>query len=169
MATTGVVLASVVFDRGLRGARPVGPGVAYAVVALVAFAGLTVALAGPIRTAGWLPVLLLARTANAGSVWLIFGATRLRRPPAPASAEGRPIDRRALGLVIAAGLLDIGGFIAFALGLEIAPTWLIGITSSFGPVIAVGAGVLLFAERPRPVQWLGLGLVATSVFLIVLG
>ena len=169
VATTGVVLASVVFDRGLRGARPVGPGVAYAIVALVAFAGLTVALAGPIRAAGWLPVLLLARTANAGSVWLILGGSRLRRPTAPASADARPIDRRALGLVIAAGLLDIGGFIAFALGLEIAPTWLIGITSSFGPVIVVSAGVLLFAERPRPVQWLGLGLVATSVFLIVLG
>jgi len=169
VATTGVVLASVVFDRGLRSARPVGPGVAYAVVALVAFAGLTVALAGPIRTAGWLPVLLLARTANAGSVWLILGGSRLHRPPTPASADARPIDRRALGLVIAAGLLDTGGFIAFALGLEIAPTWLIGITSSFGPVIVVSAGVLLFAERPRPVQWLGLGFVATSVFLIVLG
>ena len=68
-----------------------------------------------------------------------------------------------------AGLLDIGGFIAFAVGLEIAPTWLIGITSSFGPVIAVAAGVLLFGERPRPVQWLGLGLVLVSVFLIALG
>ena len=102
-------------------------------------------------------------------MWLILGATRLRRAPTPASADARPIDRRALGLVVAAGLLDIGGFIAFAVGLEIAPTWLIGITSSFGPVIAVTAGVLLFAERPRPVQWLGLALVAASVFLIALG
>jgi drug/metabolite transporter (DMT)-like permease len=169
VATTGVVLASVAFDRGLRGARPVGPGVAFAVVALVGFAALTVALAGPIRAAGWLPVLLLSRTANAGIILLILAGSRLRRPPAPAAAEARRIDRRALGFLVAAGLLDVGGFIAFALGIEIAPTWLIGITSSFGPVIAVAAGVLLLGERPRPVQWLGLGLVLVSVFLIALG
>jgi drug/metabolite transporter (DMT)-like permease len=142
VATTGILLASIVFDRRLRSARPIGLGVAYAVV---------------------------ARTANVGTVWLILGASRLHRAPTPASADARPLDRRALGLVVAAGLLDIGGFIAFAVGLEIAPTWLIGITSSFGPVIAVTAGILLFAERPRPVQWLGLALVATSVFLIALG
>jgi drug/metabolite transporter (DMT)-like permease len=169
VATAGILLASIVFKGSIRSVRPVGPGVAYAVVALVAFAVLTVALSGPIRAAGWLPILLLARIANAGMVWLILGATRWRRPPAPASVEGRPVDRRALALVVAAGLLDIGGFIAFAVGLEIAPTWLIGITSSFGPVIAVAAGVLLFAERPRPVQWVGLGLVALSLFLIALG
>jgi drug/metabolite transporter (DMT)-like permease len=169
VATSGILLVSIVFDRNLRSARLVGPGVAYAVVALVAFAVVTVTLSGPIRAAGWLPALVLARTANAGTVWLILGASRLHRAPTPASADARPIDRRALGLVVAAGLLDIGGFIAFAIGLEIAPTWLIGITSSFGPVIAVAAGIVLFAERPRPVQWLGLALVATSVFLIALG
>jgi drug/metabolite transporter (DMT)-like permease len=169
VATTGVVLASVSFTGGLRGARPVGPGVAYAVVALVAFAALTVVMSGPIRAAGWLPVLLLARTANAGTVWLILGVSRRVRPADPASAEGRAVDRRALGLVLAAGLLDIGGFIAFAVGLEISQTWLIGITSSFGPVIAVAAGVLLLGERPRPIQWLGLGLVGVSIFLIALG
>ncbi len=169
VATTGVVLASVTFSGGLRGARPAGQGVAYAIVALVAFAVLTVVMSGPIRVAGWLPVLLLARIANAGTVWLILGVSRRVRPADPASAEGRSMDRRAIGMVLAAGLLDIGGFIAFAVGLEISQTWLIGITSSFGPVVAVTAGVLLFAERPRPVQWLGLGLVGVSVFLIALG
>jgi drug/metabolite transporter (DMT)-like permease len=169
VATGGVVLASVSFRGGLRGARPVGTGVAYALVALVAFAALTVTLAGPIRATGWLPVLFLARIANAGTVWLILGSSRLARPADPGSAAGRSLDRRALGLVLAAGLLDIGGFIAFAVGLQVSRTWLVGITSSFGPVIAVAAGVVLFGERPRPLQWLGLGFVAASVFLIALG
>jgi drug/metabolite transporter (DMT)-like permease len=193
VATTGIVLASVAFEGGLRGARPVGPGVAYAIVALVGFAALTVALAGPIRAAGWLPVLLLSRSANAAVVLLILGSLRLRRPapgpastspgvagsgrapmavptpPAPIPAASRPMDRRAIALLVTAGLLDVAGFISFALGLEIAPTWLIGITSSFGPVIAVIAGVALLGERPRPVQWFGLGLVLASVFLITLG
>ncbi|MDA8238371.1 MAG: DMT family transporter [Chloroflexi bacterium] len=168
VATAGIVLAAIAFEAGLRSARPVGPGVAYAFAALVAFAVLTVALAGPIRSAGWLPVLLFARVANASTVSVILGVSRARRPVEPAAA-GRRVDGRTVALVALAGLLDIGGFIAFAIGLEIAPTWLIGLTSSFGPVIAVGAGVILFAERPRPVQWLGLGLVAASVFLIALG
>ncbi len=168
IATTGVVLTAIVFDGGWRGARPVGPGVAYALAALVAFAVVTVALSGPIRSAGWLPVLLLSRAANAATVWLLLGVSR-RRTPGSAAARGHLIDRRAVALIVGVGLLDLGGFIVFAVGLEIAPTWLIGIASSFGPVIAVTAGISLFGERPRPIQWLGLGFVAASVFLIVLG
>jgi drug/metabolite transporter (DMT)-like permease len=173
LATSGVVLASIAFGGSLRSARPVGPGVAYAAAALVAFAALTIVLAGPIRDVGWLPVIFLARIANATCVWTILGVTRLHHlpppPPSPTAPASRRLDRRALALVVVAGLLDTCGFISFAAGLEVAPTWLIGITGSLGPVIAVTAGVLLFAERPRPVQWLGLGLVATSIFLIALG
>jgi len=193
VATTGIVLASVTFRGGLRGARPAGPGVAFAIVALVAFAALTVTMAGPVRVAGWLPVLLLARIANTATMWTILAVSRLRPAPAPAPASapapaplvasgGRPlvapagttrregfVDRRAIALVVAVGLLDVGAFILFAIGLQVAPTWLIGISSSFGPVVAVTAGVALFGERPRPAQWLGIGLVAASVFLIALG
>jgi drug/metabolite transporter (DMT)-like permease len=169
VATTGIFLVSIAFERGLRSARPVGPGVVYAVAALIIFAVVTVGLAEPIRVAGWLPVLLLARLGNVGSVGLILAATRVRRPVAPSSIGRRPMDRRAVGLIVGAGLLDVAGLIVFALGIEIAPTWLIGITSSLGPVIAVVAGVILFTERPRPIQWFGLGLVALSVVLIALG
>ena len=169
VATCGVLLVSITFAGGLRSARLVGPGVAYAIVALVAFAVVTVVLSGPIRAAGWLPAILLARIANAGSTWLVLGASRRFRPARPITARTRPPDRRAFGLVAVVGLLDVGAFIAFAVGIEISQTWLIGITSSFGPVVAVAAGVLLFGERPRSVQWLGLGLVAASIFLIALG
>jgi drug/metabolite transporter (DMT)-like permease len=169
IATTGVFLVSIAFERGLRSARPVGPGVAYAVAAVVLFAVVTVGLAEPIRAAGWLPVLLLARVGNASSVGVILAATRVSRPAQPGSIGRRPMDRRSMGLIIGAGLLDVAGLIAFALGIEIAPTWLIGITSSLGPVIAVIAGVVLFTERPRPIQWFGLSLVALSVGLIALG
>jgi drug/metabolite transporter (DMT)-like permease len=169
VATSGILLASIAMSGGLRSVRPVGPGVAYAAAALVAFAALTIVLAGPIRAVGWLPVIFVARIANASCAWTIMGVTRLRHPPPRTAPDSRPIDRRAVALVVIAGLLDTCGFISFAAGLEVAQTWLIGITGSLGPVIAVAAGVLLFAERPRPVQWLGLGLVATSIFLIALG
>jgi drug/metabolite transporter (DMT)-like permease len=169
VATSGVVLAAVAFDQGIRGARPVGPGVAYALIALVAFAAVTILLSGPIRIAGWLPIMLLSRIANATVAWVILGATRVaRRRAAPASPRRR-LDRRVVGLLVAAGLLDTAGFVAFAVGLQVSETWLIGITSSFGPVVAVAVGVLMFGERPRRIQWLGLVFVAASIFLIALG
>jgi drug/metabolite transporter (DMT)-like permease len=79
------------------------------------------------------------------------------------------LDWRAVALAILVGVFDIGGFIAFVIGLQIAPTWLIGLASSYGPVIAVLAGVAIIGERPRPVQWAGLGLVFFSIFLIAPG
>ena len=39
-------------------------------------------------------------------------------------------------VAIAGGLLDIAGFVAFAIGLEQAPTWIVGLASSFGPVVS---------------------------------
>ena len=69
IATAGVVLTGLVSDRGWRGTRLVGRGVAFALVAMVSFAILTVGLAGPIRSAGWLPVLLVSRTANGATIW----------------------------------------------------------------------------------------------------
>jgi drug/metabolite transporter (DMT)-like permease len=169
VATCGVVLAAVAFDQGIRSARPIGPGVAYALIALVAFAAVTILLSGPIRAAGWLPIMLLSRVANASVGWVILGATRVVRRRAVAASPRRRFDRRAAGLVVAAGLLDTAAFVAFAVGLQVSETWLVGITSSFGPVVAVAFGVLMFDERPRRIQWLGLVFVAASVFLIALG
>jgi drug/metabolite transporter (DMT)-like permease len=225
IATVGVLLISIVFDRDWRRTRVVGRGVAFAVVALILFAVVTVVLSGAIRAAGWLPVLLLARAANASTVLGVLGVSRWRDrgralgpvrapssaragpaalfaavtvaatnggpvgdPDAPVAmipagaaggevtvseadlrAERASLDRRSLGLVVLVGMLDLGGFIALAIGLGVAPTWLVGLASSFGPVVAVAAGVALFGERPRATQWVGLGCVAASVVLIALG
>jgi drug/metabolite transporter (DMT)-like permease len=223
-ATGGVLLASVVVDVGARRPRFVGPGVAYALVALVSFAFLVIALSGPIRAAGWQPILLLSRLANATFTWTVLGLRTARRrtaarpiavsrrssptgglepapggggdPPRPIAAIGAAaadpasidpgsvgavsadvtgapgragFDARSVGLAMLVGVLDIGGFIVFAIGLQVAPTWLVGLASSLGPVVAVAAGVAVFGERPRPIQWAGLGLVLASVFLIALG
>ena len=145
----------------MRGARIVGRGVLFAIVALVCFAILTIGLAGPIRSAGWLPVLLASRTANAATVWVVLAvvlarAARRRRrswSPAPAPTVAR---RTAVAVAIVGGLLDIAGFVAFAIGLEQAPTWIVGLASSFGPVVTVLVAVLVWGERLRPNQWLGL-------------
>ena len=81
------------------------------------------------------------------------------------SEPPRPVDARA-GVV--AGVFDIVAFAVYAVGLEIAPTWLVGLASSFGPVIAVAYGVWRLGERPRATQWLGLAFLGVGVVVLAL-
>ncbi|HET9520100.1 MAG TPA: DMT family transporter [Candidatus Limnocylindrales bacterium] len=170
LATAGVVLTGIVFDGGWRGTRIVGRGVLFSVIAMLLFAVLTVGLAAPIEVAGWLPVLLASRLANAATIWVILAVVVLRRPRGSETllATSAARSNRAILAAAAAGLLDIVGFVAFAIGLELAPTWIVGLASSFGPVVAVIVAVALWGERLRPTQWVGLagilaGLVAVAL------
>ena len=75
---------------------------------------------------------------------------------------------RAIAAAGAAGLLDIVGFVAFAIGLEIAPTWIVGLASSFGPAVAVIVAVALWGERLRPSQWIGMAGIAAGLVAVAL-
>jgi bacterial/archaeal transporter family protein len=169
LATAGVVLAAIVFDGGsMRGARLVGPGVAVAIVTMLLFATLTVALAAPIQDHGWLPVVLGSRLANTTSALVLLAVVgRLRSRRLEVLTEpSAPADRVSVGLVIVAGVFDIAAFAVYAVGLEIAPTWLVGLASSFGPVLAVAYAVWRLGERPRTTQWIGLAFLAAGVVVL---
>jgi drug/metabolite transporter (DMT)-like permease len=174
VATLGVVLTGLVSDRGWRGTRLVGQGVVFALVAMVCFSILTVGLAGPIRSAGWLPILLASRLANAATVWLVLAGVLRTRWPAAApllqAGDGQSLPSRRTAIVVAGagGLLDIAGFVAFAIGLEQAPTWIVGLASSFGPVVTVLVAVAIWGERLRPNQWLGLSGIALGLVAVAL-
>jgi drug/metabolite transporter (DMT)-like permease len=189
LATGGVVLAGVVFHGGrLRGARLVGPGVLVAFLTIGLFSVVTVGLAGPIQAHGWLSVGFGSRFANASVAMVLLLVvvlrTRARQRRERAAGTGTPggvggdasavastgiqLDRVALVLIVATGLCDVVGFVAFAVGLEVAPTWLVGLASSFGPVIAVVFAVRQLGERLRPTQWAGLALLAGGVALLAL-
>lgn len=179
LATLGVVLTGVVFSGGIRGIRLFGPGVLLAVVSLTIWSFVSVGLAEPIRTVGWLPVILVSRLANSATSLLVYGyaarrqAARLGpllraalvRPEGP-SAAGDRRDGRGVAAAAAAGLVDVLGFVAFAVGLEFAPVWLVGLASSFGPAVAVVVAVGFLGERLRPVQWLGLLAIGVGMVLI---
>ena len=173
VATGGVVLTGLVSNGG-RGVRIVGRGVVLSLIAMACFALLTVGLAGPIRSAGWLPVLLASRLANAATVWLVLAAVlatraRIAAPLLAGATDRRPISRRvALAVALAGGLLDIGGFVAFAVGLEAAPTWIVGLASSFGPVVSVLVAVGLWGERLQRSQWVGLAGIAAGLVAVAL-
>ena len=170
LATIGVVLAGLVFDGGLRSARIVGRGVAFAMVALVLFAIMTVGSAEAIDITGWLSLILLARITQVVAGWSLLGIGLGLRPRwmAPLLEAPQPRTRRALGIAVAAGLLDVVGLISFAIGLERSETWLVGLASSFGPAVAVVVAVAFLGERLRPTQWLGLAGIAAGLAAVAL-
>lgn len=167
-ATVGVVLTGLVFHGSLRGVRIVGPGVLIAVVTLLLFAILTIALAGPIKAYGWLPVTLGSRLTNTLTAMVLL-TLALRAPSprlAPLLEPALGWSRRAAVLVALAGTLDFAGLVAYAIGLEVSFAWLVGLASSFGPVIAVVYAIGRLGERLRPTQWLGLALIVTGLAVL---
>jgi len=170
VTTIGVVAVGFVVPDGGRLPRIRGPGVAFALVSLISFAVLTVILAGPIRQVGWLPPMLVSRTTNVALCLLLLAWAIVARPrilgPFLVAPESGSRPRLALGYIVLAGLLDAVGLVLFAVGLEIAPVWLIGLASSLGPVVAVIYAVTFMGERPRPVQWVGLAAIAAGILLV---
>ncbi len=170
LATAGVVLAGLVFDGGLRSARIVGRGVAFAMVALVLFAVMTIGSAEAIHVAGWLPLILLARLTQVIVGWSLLAIAVGRRPRWMRPLLDAPLQSssRAIGIAAAAGLLDAVGLISFAIGLERSETWLVGLASSFGPAVAVVVAVAFLGERLRPSQWGGLAGIAAGLTAVAL-
>ena len=187
IATLGVILTGVAFDGGWRATRLAGPGVVFALAALILFSLMAITTDVALDDAGWLQVLLVARLVNVLIIGLVVGVAILARgrratpndgPTAapvaaptelPTLAPAAPSRRtRVLATIVIAGVLDVIGLISFAIGLERAPTWMVGLASSFGPAITIIVAVAFLGERLRPVQWLGLGGVAVGMVAIAL-
>jgi drug/metabolite transporter (DMT)-like permease len=172
IATVGVIMTGVAFDGTMRGTRLASPGVAFAIVALVLFASMSIGSDIVIDISSWIEVLIVSRTANAvvSMVILAIALTVLRGPAKPLiiGQSGKPgaIDRRVVGLVGLAGILDVGGLIVFMYGLEHAELWLVGLASSFGPAVTIVVAVAFLGERLKPVQWFGLGGVLVGMIAI---
>ena len=175
LATAGVVLTGIVFDGGWRGTRIVGRGVLFSLVAMLLFTVLTVGLATPIRAAGWLPVVLASRLANAATIWLVLAVVVLRchrAAPTCCWHLGSPAPGSPSSGSIAAAGRQPGCSTCRRLRVRDRPRGrtdlIVGLASSFGPVVAVIVAVALWGERLRPTQWVGLagilaGLVAVAL------
>jgi drug/metabolite transporter (DMT)-like permease len=179
VATAGVILTGVAFEGGLRATRFAGPGVIFAIIALVLFSMMAITTDIALESAGWLQVLLASRTVTAAiSVLAVVvaawsagrgGAAHvsvdLAAPPAPDPTSHRG---RIVALILVAGLLDVLGLASFAIGLETAPTWLVGLASSFGPAVTILVAVAFLGERLKRIQWFGLAGVAVGMVAIAL-
>ena len=173
IATIGVVLTGVSFDGGWRATRLAGPGVVFAVVALVLFSAMAIATDVALESAGWLQVLLVARIVNTALLilplaWLLVSTRRRADESTAAKSPDGWRRGRIVATLVAAGALDVIGLTVFAIGLETAPTWMVGLASSFGPVVPIIAAVAFLGERLKPIQWTGLvgiviGMVAIAI------
>lgn len=172
IATAGVILTGVAFDGSLRGTRFASPGVAFAIVALVLFATMSIGSDIVIDRATWIELVLVSRTANAvlSSMILILAMSAGRRMAQPLliGEEGGDgvMDRRVVGYILLAGILDLLGLAVFTYGLESAETWLVGLASSFGPAVTIIVAVAFLGERLKPVQWIGLAGVLVGMLAI---
>lgn len=172
IATAGVILTGVAFDGSLRGMRLASPGVAFAIVALVLFATMSIGSDIVIDRATWIELVLVSRTANAvlSSMILVLAMSAGRRMAQPLliGEEGVDgvMDRRVVGYILLAGILDLLGLAVFTYGLESAETWLVGLASSFGPAVTIIVAVAFLGERLKPVQWIGLAGVLVGMLAI---
>src|SRR6478609_3770287 len=168
VATVGVILTGIAFEGGLRGTRFAGPGVAFAVVALAMFAAMSIVTDIALDTIDWLPLMIMARGFNAilsVAILLVLARRGGRSAERPADAPSWSHAKIALAIVVAA-TLDVLGLISFVIGLETAPTWMVGLASSFGPAVTIIAAVAFLGERLKPVQWAGLGGILVGMIAI---
>jgi drug/metabolite transporter (DMT)-like permease len=193
-AAVGCMLASTSSVAGRR-LSIVGRGPLFALVAVAGFAVVAIGLREPIDNVGWLLTIVVARIVNTAVVWIVLGASvgwgartspagppdavpdvpaaaAVPDVPAAAAVPGAPSawsGWRFRLLLLASGVFDAIGFSAFALGFQVAPVWLIGLLSSFAPVIGVLGGLLLFGERPARRQKAGAVAIGLAVVFVAIG
>lgn len=176
VTTAGAVLVALVRTPGER-PRLNGPGPLFALGAVAGYAFSIIGLQSPIREVGWLQTLLLWRAANVMVAVGVLLATRRRRAVSvPALPTGDivlapALSRWRLALPVAlvlAGLLESAGQTLRAFALEVAPAWLPGVAGPLGPVVVIGAGVLLFGERLGRSQVAGIVLVGVGLVLLAI-
>jgi drug/metabolite transporter (DMT)-like permease len=171
IATVGVLLTAFAFDGGLRATRFAGPGVVFALVALVLFSLMAITTDIALETMSWIQIYTIARVVNA-SIGIATVLVLARRAGSALGhrPEGGPTwsQSRIVGALVLAGVLDVVGLVAFAKGLETAPTWMVGLAASFGPAVTIMVAVAFLGERLRPVQWFGLLGILTGMVCIAI-
>ena len=123
-----------------------------------------------LETMTWIQLYTIARVTNASiqlaAVLILARTSRAigHRPP------GGPTwsNARIAGALVLAGSFDVIGLVAFATGLESAPTWMVGLAASLGPAVTIIIAVAFLGERLRPVQWFGLAGILTGMVCIAI-
>lgn len=159
----GVVLASMAGapEPGVTGARR---GVPFAIVSMIGWGIASYITGRYAQRLGWFYPVVATRvveTVLVGVVALVLSGLGRDR--------GRPGEslRWRYGLPALAGGLDVIALLAYSRGSQLGLVSIVSAASASFPLILVAGGIVVFHERPRPVQWVGVA--ATIGGLILLG
>ena len=94
--------------------------------------------------------MLAALAVRAASALPTYAFARLRR-----IAVVIPPARRDRALLLAVGLLDAAGYVAYSLGVADAPVSLVAPIAAAHPVATIALAIILERERPAPMHWAG--------------
>jgi drug/metabolite transporter (DMT)-like permease len=156
-ATAGVlaiIAAGVLLAGAARGEDAAAPRVAPALLAAAAAVSFGASLYATARIGRTLPIVWAVLPAR------LVGVTAIAAPLA--LTRRLHLTRRALPLVVAAGLAEVLGFALYALGARHDVAISAVLASLFGAIAAVLAR-MLFAERLAASQMLGVGTIAAGV------
>lgn len=166
-AAAGAVAVSMERDSR-RKLELVGRGPLYAALAVVLGSASGALVRIPVRELGSMETILLMRGLTVAVVALALAAP-VRARPSNRRVQPRLGLLRAAALLLVIGALDAAAFLFYAEGLQRTDAWLVGLVSQSGRAISVVGGFLLFAERLRKHQWLGVTLVAAGLAMAVAG
>jgi drug/metabolite transporter (DMT)-like permease len=177
VSAVGAVLAT----RGRRnpdGAPSIGMGPLYAAMTVVTGGCSNALIRIPIVEHGPVQAVVVQRFFTVVFIVLLgAGAAIIRRRRSSgdrgegAAVVARPRDRggwpSTVALLVLMGAIDATGFIGFAFGMAVAPAWLLGLVSQSGRLAAACIATAVFRENLRPIQWIGIALVAIGLGLAV--
>lgn len=171
IAASGSILAAIEF-KGSGRIQLIGLGPLAAFGAVVLGSAITVAMQHPIRTYGWVPTVIAVRTGVAITAGIALLAVSRFWPGMgglDAPRDSSRLPKRFVALIAAIGCFDAIAFSSYAIGLSTAPVWLVGIVAATSPIVLLFGGLLILRERLRPLQWVGVAFVFSSMVIIAFG
>ena len=171
IAASGSILAAIEFKSSGR-IQLIGLGPLAALGAVVLGSAITVMMQHPIRSNGWVPTVIAVRIGVAITAGIALFAVSRFWPgigglDAPRNSPRLP--KRFVALIAAIGCFDAIAFSSYAIGLSTAPVWLVGIVAATSPIVLLFGGQLILHERLRPLQWVGVAFVFSSMAIIAFG
>ena len=171
IAASGSILAAIEF-KGSGRIQLIGLGPLAAFGAVLLGSAITVMMQHPIRTEGWVPTVIAVRIGVAITAGIaLFAVSRIQPGVGGLDAprNGAQLPKRFVALIAAIGCFDAIAFSSYAIGLSAAPVWLVGIVAATSPIVLLFGGQLILHERLRPLQWVGVAFVFSSMAVIAFG
>jgi drug/metabolite transporter (DMT)-like permease len=163
VAIGGVVMVTVSHASEAANTVRNRSGVPFGIAAMIGFAASAFGIAASAQALGWLPPLLISRIGVA--VTIALAAPHIS-PPRETRDRTASVVRASTLLAALAGLCNLAGTALYAHAGELQMVAIVTAVSALFPLVPVLGGFLLFHERVRRVQLVGIGAVILGLVLL---